>query len=327
MRTIPQEYINFNQRNSGSCWLIRPLQSLNIFLSHALQRPVRVSLEYIYLMNLKETVNQRIEFRIKRKVNGGGDYRDFKKIANRKIYEESELDFKVNIFDPKITSYLFKGLNRIIKDSFDSGDKEAFINEANLWIDSLFSIKYENKDFRYAGKYLTEVFFNDYFQEENIFESHFNKDFKFIKPYNRENGPFVKNDNFDKELLQLKILSNKKDPPKNINLPYMKDIRKSKKVYEQITTAIKFIEETIDKGDIPLISFLYSREQRHQMINGFAHVYARHLAMIEGYDDEHFIIRDSRENKAGDFFFRINKDKLIFLSDGLDVFYLSKLKE
>ena len=327
MRVIPQEYINFNQRNSGTCWIIRPLQSLNIFLSHKLQRPVRVSLEYIYLMNLKENVNRRIEFSLKRKVNGGGTYNDFSKIATDTIYEESELEFKVDIFDPKITSYLFKGLNKIIYDSIDSDDKQSFINEATIWIDSLFTVKKENKDFRYAGKYLTELFFNKYYKEKHIFGSHYSKDFKFTKPYGRENGPFVGNDNFDRELLELKVLFDKKDPPKNINLPYMKDIRKSKKIYGSILDAIKLIEETLDNGDVPLISFLYSREQRYQMINGFAHVYARHLAMIERYDEEHFIIRDSRGNKEGDFFFKINKDKLIFLCDNLDIFYLSKLKE
>ena len=54
-------------------------------------------------------------------------------------------------------------------------------------------------------------------------------------------------------------------------------------------------------------------------------LHQRHLAMIESYDDEYFYVRDSRDNINGDYYFRVKKDKLMFLTGNVERFFLSKL--
>ena len=75
---LEKQYIDFNQYNSGSCWLIRPIQSLNLFLSTKLKRNVEISIDYIYLLNIKEDAFCSIISEYKYNINGGGSfyYRD-----------------------------------------------------------------------------------------------------------------------------------------------------------------------------------------------------------------------------------------------------------
>lgn len=325
-KTLPKEYIDFNQNNSGTCWLIRPTQSLNYYLSHRLEKTINISISYIYLMNLKSTVCNQIHYGYKTPINGGGCYRSLQNIVKNKIYQTSQIEIKLNIYDRKVTRYIFKTLEDIVSKSRKDSNKDKYIKEVNDWINSLYTIHYEDKSFEYAVKYLSSFFFEKYFIEKNTLGIWWNKDWNFTAPYHREDGPLVGNDNFEMELYKMKALAQLKDPPTNIKTPYCKEIRKSKEVYGTIQKNVKLIEEILDKGDVPMISFLYSREQRYNMINGYHHVYARHLAMIESYDNEHFIIRDTRDNMNGEYTFKINKDKLIFLSRELTIFYLSKLK-
>ena len=79
------------------------------------------------------------------------------------------------------------------------------------------------------------------------------------------------------------------------------------------------------KGNLVLISFLYNKKQRHFKLKGFQKTYQRHLAMIIGEDGENFIIKDSRDNVLGEYVFKVNKEKIVFLSSEIDIFKKSML--
>lgn len=131
-------------------------------------------------------------------------------------------------------------------------------------------------------------------------------------------------DDLGKELELIKKYSNSR-LIKNIKTPYMKDVQKYKKVMNKIHENIFKISLEIRKGNLVLISFLYNKKQRYFKLNGFQKTYQRHLTMIIGEEGEDFIIKDSRYNISGDYVFKVNKERLIFLSSEIDIFKKSML--
>lgn len=324
---LETHYKDFNQYNSGSCWLIRPIQSLNLFLSRKLDRNVEISIDYIYLLNIKEDAIYSILREYKYNINGGGSFYSFRNLlTNYQVYESRNVTLSSSIYDKRFMKYFFKRINRIVKNSIGKENKDLYLKKINKWFSTLYKVEEQNNDTKYAFKYLIRDFFSKYYINERLNDIEYKDCSYFQFPYSRKSNRkgVVILDDLGKELKSIKKYSNSR-LIKNIKTPYMKDVAKYKKVMNRINENIFKISLELRNGNIVLISFLYNKKQRHFKLKGFQKTYQRHLAMIIGEDGDDFIIKDSRDNIEGEYIFKVNKEKLVFLSGEIDIFKKSIL--
>lgn len=272
---LEKQYTDFNQYNSGSCWLIRPIQSLNLFLSTRLKRDVEISIDYIYLLNIKEDAICSILREYKYNLNGGGSFYSFKKsLTSYQVYESSNVILSSSIYDKRFMKYFFKRINRIVKNSIGKENKDLYLKKINKWFSTIYQVKEKNNVPKYAFKYLIKEFFDQYYINELIDNVKYEDCSWFQFPYSRKSNRkgFVILDDLGKELELIKKYSNSR-LIKNIKTPYMKDVKKYKKVMNKIHENIFKISLEIRKGNLVLISFLYNKKQRYFKLNGFQKTY------------------------------------------------------